>query len=45
MLFYKLNFKISELPIGIYMVRVKVNGQLIPLYQYDNVNNADFFVS
>ncbi|CAF0999129.1 unnamed protein product [Brachionus calyciflorus] len=28
------------MPAGSYLVKVKVNGELIPIYQYENINNA-----
>jgi hypothetical protein len=33
------------LPAGRYVVRIKVNGNMIPFYQYLSVDNADIWVS
>ena len=33
-------FFLRALPAGAYLVRVYVNGNVIPLYQYLNINNA-----
>lgn len=34
----------SALPVGSYLVRVLVNGNLIPTYQYVSLSNADISV-
>ena len=33
-------FFLRALPAGAYLVRVYVNGNIIPLYQYLNIKNA-----
>jgi hypothetical protein len=43
---FKTNWLIfRKLDPGLYIVRVKVNGNLIPLYQYTSITDADIVVS